>query len=215
MRFSPSARRSKVAGTHRQDAATEDRVRRGGRRRHHGRRHRDEFRERGIPGDAARSEAGSARSRHRRHPQVLRRRGGQGQAETRRGGEARARSSRRRSNYAAACEGRPRHRGGVRRHRREEGRVPRARQGHAKRGAILATNTSTLDVDRIAAFTKRPGDVLGMHFFSPANIMKLLEVVRAKKTRPDVLATVDVGRARRSARPPWSRVCATASSAIA
>jgi 3-hydroxyacyl-CoA dehydrogenase len=59
-----------------------------------------------------------------------------------------------------------------------------------KRGAILATNTSTLDVDRIAAFTKRPGDVLGMHFFSPANIMKLLEVVRAKKTRPDVLATV-------------------------
>ncbi|HEU5136312.1 MAG TPA: 3-hydroxyacyl-CoA dehydrogenase NAD-binding domain-containing protein [Steroidobacteraceae bacterium] len=59
-----------------------------------------------------------------------------------------------------------------------------------KRGAILATNTSTLDVDKIAAFTKRPGDVLGMHFFSPANIMKLLEVVRAKKTRPDVLATV-------------------------
>jgi 3-hydroxyacyl-CoA dehydrogenase len=58
-----------------------------------------------------------------------------------------------------------------------------------KRGAILATNTSTLDVDKIAAFTRRPGDVLGMHFFSPANIMKLLEVVRAKKTRPDVLAT--------------------------
>jgi 3-hydroxyacyl-CoA dehydrogenase len=59
-----------------------------------------------------------------------------------------------------------------------------------KRGAILATNTSTLDVDRIASFTKRPGDVLGMHFFSPANVMKLLEVVRAKKTRSDVLATV-------------------------
>jgi 3-hydroxyacyl-CoA dehydrogenase len=59
-----------------------------------------------------------------------------------------------------------------------------------KRGAILATNTSTLDVDRIASFTKRPGDVLGMHFFSPANVMRLLEVVRAKKTRPDVLATV-------------------------
>ena len=59
----------------------------------------------------------------------------------------------------------------------------------AKRGAILATNTSTLDVDQIAAFTKRPADVLGLHFFSPANIMKLLEVVRAKKTKPDVLAT--------------------------
>jgi 3-hydroxyacyl-CoA dehydrogenase len=58
-----------------------------------------------------------------------------------------------------------------------------------KRGAILASNTSTLNVDRIAAFTKRPGDVLGLHFFSPANVMKLLEVVRAKRTRPDVLAT--------------------------
>ena len=59
----------------------------------------------------------------------------------------------------------------------------------AKRGAILATNTSTLDVDRIAAFTQRPGDVLGLHFFSPANIMKLLEIVNARKTRPEVLAT--------------------------
>ncbi len=59
----------------------------------------------------------------------------------------------------------------------------------AKRGAILATNTSTLNVDTIAGFTKRPGDVLGLHFFSPANIMRLLEVVNAKKTRPDVLAT--------------------------
>jgi 3-hydroxyacyl-CoA dehydrogenase len=68
--------------------------------------------------------------------------------------------------------------------------VFRALDAVMKRGAILATNTSTLDVDRIAAFTKRPGDVLGMHFFSPANVMRLLEVVRAEKTRPDVLATV-------------------------
>jgi 3-hydroxyacyl-CoA dehydrogenase len=67
--------------------------------------------------------------------------------------------------------------------------VFRKLDGIAKKGAILATNTSTLDVNRIAAFTKRPGDVLGLHFFSPANIMRLLEVVRAKKTRPDVLAT--------------------------
>ncbi|HEV8444993.1 MAG TPA: 3-hydroxyacyl-CoA dehydrogenase NAD-binding domain-containing protein [Steroidobacteraceae bacterium] len=59
----------------------------------------------------------------------------------------------------------------------------------AKKGAILATNTSTLDVDAIAGFTRRPGDVLGLHFFSPANVMRLLEVVKAKKTRPDVLAT--------------------------
>lgn len=59
-----------------------------------------------------------------------------------------------------------------------------------KPGAILASNTSTLDVDRIAAFTKRPQDVVGMHFFSPANVMKLLEVVRGKATAKDVLATV-------------------------
>ena len=60
----------------------------------------------------------------------------------------------------------------------------------ARPGAILASNTSTLDVDRIAAFTKRPQDVVGMHFFSPANVMKLLEVVRGEKTAKDVLATV-------------------------
>ncbi|WP_175817496.1 3-hydroxyacyl-CoA dehydrogenase NAD-binding domain-containing protein [Burkholderia diffusa] len=60
----------------------------------------------------------------------------------------------------------------------------------AKPGAILASNTSTLDVDKIAAFTKRPQDVVGMHFFSPANVMKLLEVVRGAQTAKDVLATV-------------------------
>jgi 3-hydroxyacyl-CoA dehydrogenase len=59
-----------------------------------------------------------------------------------------------------------------------------------KPGAILATNTSTLDVNKIAAFTKRPQDVIGTHFFSPANVMKLLEVVRGAKTAVDVLATV-------------------------
>lgn len=60
----------------------------------------------------------------------------------------------------------------------------------AKPGAILASNTSYLNVDEIAASTSRPQDVLGMHFFSPANVMKLLEVVRAAKTADDVLATV-------------------------
>jgi len=60
----------------------------------------------------------------------------------------------------------------------------------AKPGAILASNTSYLDIDEIAAVTSRPGDVVGMHFFSPANVMKLLEVVRGAKTAPDVLATV-------------------------
>jgi len=60
----------------------------------------------------------------------------------------------------------------------------------AKPGAIIATNTSTLDVDQIAAATGRPADVLGMHFFSPAHVMRLLEVVRGAATAPDVLATV-------------------------
>jgi len=60
----------------------------------------------------------------------------------------------------------------------------------AKAGAILATNTSTLDLNRIAAFTQRPQDVVGLHFFSPANVMKLLEVVRGAKTGKDVLVTV-------------------------
>ena len=68
--------------------------------------------------------------------------------------------------------------------------------GIAKSGAIIATNTSTLDVDEIAAVTKRPQDVLGLHFFSPANIMRLLEIVRAEKTGNDVMATA-MGLAKR------------------
>ena len=59
----------------------------------------------------------------------------------------------------------------------------------AKPGAILATNTSYLDVDAIAAITARPADVIGLHFFSPANVMKLLEVVRGSATAPNVIAT--------------------------
>jgi 3-hydroxyacyl-CoA dehydrogenase len=58
-----------------------------------------------------------------------------------------------------------------------------------KPGAVLATNTSTLDVNTIAGFTRRPSDVVGLHFFSPANVMRLLEVVRGRATAPDVLAT--------------------------
>ena len=65
----------------------------------------------------------------------------------------------------------------------------------AKAGAVLATNTSTLDVNEIARATGRPEDVLGMHFFSPANVMKLLEIVRGNRTGYDVLATaISVGR---------------------
>ena len=59
-----------------------------------------------------------------------------------------------------------------------------------KPGAILATNTSSLDIDQIAAATKRPGSVVGTHFFSPANVMKLVEIVRGRGTSPETIATV-------------------------
>ena len=71
----------------------------------------------------------------------------------------------------------------------------------AKKGAILATNTSYLSVDDIAAATARPADVVGLHFFSPANVMKLLEIVRAKHTAPDVLVTA-VALARKIGKMP-------------
>ena len=71
----------------------------------------------------------------------------------------------------------------------------------AKPGAVLATNTSYLNVNEIAAMTKRPQDVLGMHFFSPANVMKLCEIVRGEKTAPDALMTA-VNIAKRIAKVP-------------
>ncbi len=60
---------------------------------------------------------------------------------------------------------------------------------HARPGAVLATNTSYLDVDQIAGFTRRPQDLIGLHFFSPANVMSLLEVVRGQASAPDAVAT--------------------------
>ncbi|SEA49882.1 3-hydroxyacyl-CoA dehydrogenase NAD-binding domain-containing protein [Microbulbifer marinus] len=68
-------------------------------------------------------------------------------------------------------------------------KVFRALEQSCKPGAILATNTSTLDVDEIAAVTNRPQDVIGLHFFSPANVMKLLEIVRGDQTADDALLT--------------------------
>jgi len=72
---------------------------------------------------------------------------------------------------------------------------------YAKPGAVLASNTSYLNIDEIAKVTGRPQDVLGMHFFSPANVMKLCEIVRADKTAPDALATA-VAVARKIAKVP-------------
>ncbi|MDH2403323.1 3-hydroxyacyl-CoA dehydrogenase NAD-binding domain-containing protein [Bradyrhizobium sp. SSUT18] len=72
---------------------------------------------------------------------------------------------------------------------------------YVKAGAVLASNTSYLNIDEIAQSTKRPQDVLGMHFFSPANVMKLCEIVRADKTAPDALVTA-VTIARKIAKVP-------------
>jgi len=76
-----------------------------------------------------------------------------------------------------------------------------------KAGAVLASNTSTLDLNRIAAATRRPQDVIGMHFFSPANVMKLLEVVRGAKTADDVLVSVMRVAKRIGKTPVVSGVC--------
>lgn len=78
---------------------------------------------------------------------------------------------------------------------------------HAKQGAVLATNTSTLDIEDIATAVKRPQDVVGLHFFSPANVMPLLEVVRTKDTAPDVVRTaMDLARPLRKT-PVLAKVC--------
>jgi 3-hydroxyacyl-CoA dehydrogenase len=83
----------------------------------------------------------------------------------------------------------------------------KALDGIAKPGAILASNTSGLDIDKMAAGTKRPEDVIGAHFFSPANVMRLLEVVRGAKTSKEVIATVMDLAKRMGKAPVLSRVC--------
>ena len=77
----------------------------------------------------------------------------------------------------------------------------------AKKGAILASNTSYLDLDEIAASTKRPEDVIGLHFFSPANVMPLLEIVRGEKTAPDLVATALSLAKKIRKTPVVARVC--------
>jgi len=79
--------------------------------------------------------------------------------------------------------------------------------GIVKQGAILASNTSFLNLDEIAAVTSRPQDVLGLHFFSPANVMPLLEIVRGEKTRKELLATAFALAKKIGKTPVLSRVC--------
>ena len=110
---------------------------------------------------------------------------------------------------------RPHYRGRVRDHGGQEGSVRQDRPAHAKPGAVLASNTSYLNIDEIAKVTKRPQDVLGMHFFSPANVMKLCEIVRAEKTAPDALRDGGERSRAKSQRCRPLSASATASSATA
>jgi 3-hydroxyacyl-CoA dehydrogenase len=88
-----------------------------------------------------------------------------------------------------------------------KGRIFRALDEVAKAGAVLATNTSTLDITEIAAATRRPEDVVGLHFFSPANVMPLLEVVRTDSTAPAVIKTaLNLAKSLRKT-PVLARVC--------
>ncbi|HEY3657302.1 MAG TPA: 3-hydroxyacyl-CoA dehydrogenase NAD-binding domain-containing protein [Steroidobacteraceae bacterium] len=86
-------------------------------------------------------------------------------------------------------------------------KIFKALDGVAKPGAVLATNTSTLDIRQIAAATRRPDDIVGLHFFSPANVMPLLEVVRTESTAPAVIRTAfDLAKRLRKT-PVLARVC--------
>ena len=110
---------------------------------------------------------------------------------------------------------RPRHRGGVRGHGRQGAGVQEARRGdEAGRDPRVATPRRSTS-NKIAAFTKRPQDVIGMHFFSPANVMKLLEVVRGEKTAQGRARHRDGARQEDQEDGASSRACATASSATA
>ncbi len=106
-----------------------------------------------------------------------------------------------------------RRRGGVREHGPEEGDVRRAREGDAP-DCVLASNSSTLDIDEFARASGRPAQVLGHHFFSPANVMKLLEIVRGRETSKEVIAT-SLKLAKRLAKSASSSATASASSPTA
>ena len=100
------------------------------------------------------------------------------------------------------------------RHGAEAARSSAALDRVARPDAVLATNTSTLDIDAIASATSRPGEVVGLHFFSPANVMRLLEIVRGQSTSAQTLRT-SLALAKRSARWAWWSGTGRVSSAIA
>ena len=173
----------------REHAGAQDRERRRHRRGHHGRRYRDELSERRVSRHRPRDEAGGARQGRGDHTQELRGVGQARQAHCRRSSSRIWRCCKPTLSYDDVATADL-----VIEAVFEDMAVKQAvfekLDAVAKPGAILATNTSTLDVNRIAAFTRRPQDVVGMHFFSPANVMKLLEVVRGQKTAKDVLVAV-------------------------
>ena len=149
------------------------------------------------------------------HPQELRERGQEGQAQAGQARRSAWRCSRRRSSYDDLDGRRPRDRGGVRGHGRQGAGVQDARRGdEAGRDPRVATPRRSTS-NKIAAFTKRPQDVIGMHFFSPANVMKLLEVVRGEKTAQGRARHRDAARQEDQEDRRSSRACATASSATA
>jgi 3-hydroxyacyl-CoA dehydrogenase len=180
---------AKIPGVGADVAAAQDPLGRRNRRGHHGRRHRDELCERGHSRHRARCERGGAREGARRRASQLRERRAQGQALIRRpcgdGTRSSPERSMRRISSRPTSSSRP-----YSRISKPSAACFRSSMRSRKPGAILASNTSTLDIDRNRPIcTRRPADVLGLHFFSPANVMRLLEIVRGKATSAEVLAS--------------------------
>ena len=186
--FFAERKAAKIDGIPEETRAARDQAGRRDRRRHDGRRHFDEFPLRRHPGDDRRDAAGGARPRHRRDPQELRgdRRQGPDDRRTGRGRDGAAQPDARPRRPRRL---RPDHRGGVREYGGEEGALRQARRDRQAGRDPRLQHLLSLDRRDRRRSTTRPEDVVGLHFFSPANIMKLLEVVRGAKTQPDVLVT--------------------------
>ena len=195
----------RVPGCGAGSAAAQGRHRRGYRRRHHGTRHLAGFRRAGHAGHARRVSVAGARRRNGADPPGGRRQCRQRQAERGPGEVAPVDDH--------GCRGPLRGRGGRsgdRGHLRGTGgkaeALRRPRRGHGA-GRHLGVQHLEFDIDQIATATARPQDVIGLHFFSPANIMKLLEIVRGAKTTPEVVATALALAKRAGQAADGGRVC--------